>query len=124
VRRNNDTRRTDNVQPIKVIPERKSQVETRVPISRKLLKRMIKEHYIIKEHSEDDTSISSISIVAKSSRKPRSNNNQQPKIKRKPRRKVDDGSHDGSSIEDFQVLNQRRTYMLFIIESDDTEFKP
>lgn len=30
---------------------------------------MIKEHYIIKEHSDDDTSISSISIVAKSKKK-------------------------------------------------------
>ena len=40
-------------------------VDSRVPISRKLLKVLIKEHYRIQENTDDQDSISSISIVAK-----------------------------------------------------------
>ena len=63
---------------------------------------MIKEHYIIKENSDDDTSISSISIVAKSKKK----KSIEAKTNKRKQNKVEPSQ--SSSPNDFEVLNEHR----------------
>lgn len=70
---------------------------------------MIKEHYIVKEHTDDDTSISSLSIVAKHKVDVPAGDHEVLNRRLKKNEKVETSdSSDSSSDGYFEVIKERR----------------